>query len=555
MSPPLNCADAEQYLSDLLAGALDEPSQHILNEHLSNCATCVARAIVLFRQDRALAELGSCENFDSLKQRIHAKLLAASATVAGTNRSKIAPPKRARISRLRRAPRSAKSFAGMVAFAAALMMAAILYFTAQKNMPAEPMVLAYLTAFEGSPTITHEGRAIDARNNLNLVSGDKINVPAGASATIKYAEQDTRLIVSPSSVVRLSPSNKGNRVALESGSLDAEVAPQAPGNLFVISTPLARAEVIGTHFQLAAEISKTRLDVAHGRVRLVRDSDSAQVMVSASQYAIALPSGQMLTQESNPVLPQPQQIKRVITRTEQNDLRALATNSKPIVMETLQRFTAQTFKGAHGSMPYRQFTPEKSSPDVKYPVVIYLHGIGGTGKDNIKQLNDQPFGAGLWAMPANQARHPCFVIAPQTTGGWEGNAHVVALDLIEELLKTLPIDPQRVYVTGVSSGCNGAFWLLQTRPKQFAAGILLSGWMPDAKNSKLFSSVPIWLFHGNNDPTVKVGNSRQAYDSLAAAGADVRFYEYDGAGHDIFAPAYNTPDLIDWVFARWTVPK
>ena len=68
------------------------------------------------------------------------------------------------------------------------------------------------------------------------------------------------------------------------------------------------------------------------------------------------------------------------------------------------------------TMPYRLFRPE---PAGKLPLVMYLHGSGGLGDDNEKQLGlGNTFGTRVWALPANQKRFPCYVVAPQTDRGW-----------------------------------------------------------------------------------------------------------------------------------------
>jgi predicted peptidase len=181
---------------------------------------------------------------------------------------------------------------------------------------------------------------------------------------------------------------------------------------------------------------------------------------------------------------------------------------------------------------------------------MFLHGTGGGGRDNKKQLDDQPFGAGLWALPENQQRFPCIVLAPQTPGGWEGTAHQLALQCLDDVLKDPNVDPARVYITGLSSGGFGTFACLQARPQQFAAAIALSGWLPDPNKIPTYAHVPIWILHGNVDTIINVNQSRRTYDLLAKAGADVRYDELDKAGHGIFGMAYNTPDLVDWLSAR-----
>jgi hypothetical protein len=79
------------------------------------------------------------------------------------------------------------------------------------------------------------------------------------------------------------------------------------------------------------------------------------------------------------------------------------------------KFEAQTYKG-EWSMPYRLFRPESSR---KLPLVVYLHGSGGQGDDNERQLGlGNIFGTRVWLLPENQRVHPCYVLVPQSNRGW-----------------------------------------------------------------------------------------------------------------------------------------
>ena len=61
---------------------------------------------------------------------------------------------------------------------------------------------------------------------------------------------------------------------------------------------------------------------------------------------------------------------------------------------------------------------------------------------------------------------------------------------------------------------------------------------------------PIWVFHGDNDPTVKVGNSRLMVNALKQAGAKVRYTEYRGVAHNSWNNAFDEPELLPWLFAQ-----
>src|SRR5687768_430515 len=73
------------------------------------------------------------------------------------------------------------------------------------------------------------------------------------------------------------------------------------------------------------------------------------------------------------------------------------------------RFAAKTF----ARLPYRLFSPELRRGQ-RYPLVLWLHGGGGRGEDNLQQLREgNAIGAHIWTEPKQQAAHPCFVVAPQ----------------------------------------------------------------------------------------------------------------------------------------------
>ena len=68
-----------------------------------------------------------------------------------------------------------------------------------------------------------------------------------------------------------------------------------------------------------------------------------------------------------------------------------------------KKFEARTHK-SDWEMPYRLFRPEAAG---KLPLVVYLHGSGGLGDDNLKQLAfGNIFGTRVWLLPENQKRSP-----------------------------------------------------------------------------------------------------------------------------------------------------
>src|SRR5947207_1845473 len=125
-----------------------------------------------------------------------------------------------------------------------------------------------------------------------------------------------------------------------------------------------------------------------------------------------------------------------------------------------KKYEARTHK-SDLVMPYRLFRPEATG---KLPLVMYLHGSGGLGNDNLKQLGlGNVFGTRVWLLPENQKRFPCFVVVPQTDRAWVkydfsqdkilpglGDGARLALEIIDrlqhEFAHAQSIDERRMYV-------------------------------------------------------------------------------------------------------------
>ena len=229
-----------------------------------------------------------------------------------------------------------------------------------------------------------------------------------------------------------------------------------------------------------------------------------------------------------------------------------------------KKFEARTHKG-DWMMPYRLFRPTVSG---KLPLVLYLHGSGGLGDDNLKQLGlGNVFGTRVWLLPENQKRFPCYVVVPQTDRGWvrydpeqwaQGVAKVVpglgegsrlALEVVDALRKEFTIDEQRIYVTGQSMGGAGTWNVITNRPHFFAAAIICCGSI-SADDGTGSIDTPVWNFHGESDKTVPVSVSRDRIAARRKAGGRPLYTEYAGVDHNVWQWAFTEPELVNWVFAQ-----
>lgn len=242
----------------------------------------------------------------------------------------------------------------------------------------------------------------------------------------------------------------------------------------------------------------------------------------------------------------------------------LMTDAVLLAADPLDRFETRVYRQANGdSLPYRLLAPARCEPGQKYPLVLFFHGAGERGTNNRSQL---VHGMREFASDARRDAYPCFVVAPQCPDGdqwvatpWSAPAHTMpaeptrplrlALELVAALEKELPIDSQRLYVTGLSMGGFGVWDALQRYPQRFAAGVPICGGGDTALAARM-AHVPIWAFHGAEDGAVQPRRSRDMIAALKQAGGTPRYTEYPKTGHDAWTATYRDPELYAWLFAQ-----
>lgn len=211
------------------------------------------------------------------------------------------------------------------------------------------------------------------------------------------------------------------------------------------------------------------------------------------------------------------------------------------------RLTKQTYQNDAGdSMPYRLFVPKDYDASKKYPIILFLHGYGENGTDNGNQLKHaDPL---RFVADDVQAKHPCFLVAPQNPKGlWPNKPALLAMEILDALAKKYSIDPDRRYVTGLSSGGMGTYFCLMERPDYFAAAVPICG-SGDTAKAELIAKIPVWGFCGDKDGFA--AKMRAMNDAVKKAGGDWKYTEYPGVGHNSWGRAYATKDLPEWLFSQ-----
>lgn len=140
---------------------------------------------------------------------------------------------------------------------------------------------------------------------------------------------------------------------------------------------------------------------------------------------------------------------------------------------------------------------------------------------------------------------------------------------LRQTLDEFSTDASRVYLTGLSMGGNGTWYLAYRYPESFAAVVPICGWVsarepfpapaavvpaedgePFEALARRLKDVPVWIFHGEVDPVVPVEESRKAATALQSAGADVRYTELLGVDHNSWDAAFGSVEFSTWLFQQ-----
>lgn len=222
------------------------------------------------------------------------------------------------------------------------------------------------------------------------------------------------------------------------------------------------------------------------------------------------------------------------------------------------------------TLPYRMLLPENYDSSKAYPLIVFLHGRGESGRDNEKQLTH---GAALFLRDSIREKYPVIVVFPQcAASSYWSNVQTVAdekgkrtfyfvpdgepsvsmrllLSFTDHLLQQYPIKKDQVYAMGLSMGGMGTFELVRRKPGVFAAAAPICGGAHPATAAGM-KKTKWWIFHGAKDDVVLPEYSEKMYKALQKAGASVKFTLYPDTNHNSWDPAFAEPGLLHWLFAQ-----
>lgn len=214
----------------------------------------------------------------------------------------------------------------------------------------------------------------------------------------------------------------------------------------------------------------------------------------------------------------------------------LAVRNDGVRSPVVDEFTAGSFIDSTGfELRFRLYRPAEGHR--RHPLVVTLHGGGEVADNNMTQLTGNRI-AVAFAKPERQRRNPAFVLAPQVplprpmdgpdgTDWTDARVSAATVELIDTVVAREPVDTDRIYLAGLSSGGRGIYDLLPRFPDKFAAAVPTCGWGAAAGMEKI-THIPLWADHSIDDPVVPYREGRfgrpgtwTLMNALEAAGATV----------------------------------
>lgn len=187
--------------------------------------------------------------------------------------------------------------------------------------------------------------------------------------------------------------------------------------------------------------------------------------------------------------------------------------------------------------------PSYNESTEAWPLVVFLHGSGESGADlNMVRVHGPP------RLITEGRDFPFIMLAPQAPEirPWD----IDALDLLlDQIARTHRVDPDRIYLTGMSNGGKGAWTWAIARPDRFAALAPVAGY-GDANRVCGLGQLPVWAFHGALDDVVPAAFDTETVEALRRCNGNVRYTLYEDANHDSWTRTYANDELYTWLLSQ-----
>lgn len=197
----------------------------------------------------------------------------------------------------------------------------------------------------------------------------------------------------------------------------------------------------------------------------------------------------------------------------------------------------------YNQLQYVTQYPEKFNVSQKYPLLLYIHGAGGRGQDIDVLYNGDFFDI------VEKQNLNVISVAPQCYADTWFCIFEQLQDFLQHIIDQDYIDKNRVYLVGASMGAYTTWQLAMSRPELFAAIVPICGggmyW-----NAGRLKDIPIWAFHGKEDPVVFCEESEKMVHAVNAAGGNAKLTIYEGVEHASWVNAFENQEMWAWLMEQ-----
>ena len=202
-----------------------------------------------------------------------------------------------------------------------------------------------------------------------------------------------------------------------------------------------------------------------------------------------------------------------------------------------------------GGYAFQLFLPQALDPNTRddtarWPLMLFLHGSGERGSDIARvKLHGPP------KLADRDPRFPFILVSPLLPADEDWD--IAKLErILAHLRNTLPVDPERIYLTGLSRGGHATWRWAAAEPGRFAAIAPVAG-RGDSATACALKALPVWAFHGDRDDVVTPEGSFAMTRAIRACGGRAsRLTIYPDLGHNAWDPAYDDPALYLWLLSH-----
>lgn len=251
-----------------------------------------------------------------------------------------------------------------------------------------------------------------------------------------------------------------------------------------------------------------------------------------------------------------------------------ATNEQTWASMTPGGQTAHPLPNSSGR-GYYEYLPEGYGTGTRFPLIVFFHGAGERGNGSLAEL-PRVLQHGPPKLIEEGKEFPAIVISPQTATNWLSG---ITTPFVNYLLANYDVDPDRVYITGLSLGGQGTWEYARVHPSNVAAIVPICGPKNGTADYSVLRGIPLWTFHGVDDDIVPIERIQDILEQITgvrpdvankgghtgyfegaswnwragqtapAAGENPTFTVYKG-GHYVWPAAYDNQGMWDWLFAQ-----